>query len=110
MMRIPMSKPASALFRALLARGGVSRDRILLTAYRSTEWQSLTFVGESHRLGFRVPAPDAGAVTLRMIEGIEDAEFTIPGHFVADIGVTSSPRQEDDGSITFELEALTIAE
>ena len=110
MMRIAMSKAASALFRALLARGGVPRDRILLTHYRSTDWQSLTFLGERHRFGFRIPAPEAGAIALRITEGIEDAEFSIPGHIVADIEVVSPPTQEDDGSVTFELEALTIEE
>ena len=110
MMRIPMSQAASALFRALLARGGVPRDRILLTAYWSTDWQSLTFVGERHRLGFRVPAPEAGAVALRITEGIEDAEFAVPGHIVADIALVTPPSQADDGSVTFELEALTIEE
>ena len=110
MMRIAMSKSASALFRALLARGGAPRDRILLTHYSSTDWQSLTFVGERHRLGFRIPAPEAGAVALRITDGIEEAEFAIPGHIVADIEVVSPPTQGDDGSVTFELEALTIEE
>jgi len=73
MMRIPMSKAASALFRAILARGEVARDRILLSAYRSTDWQSLTLIGECHQLGFRIPAPEAEAVALRISEGIEDA-------------------------------------
>lgn len=110
MMRIPMSKPATALLRALLARGGVRRDRILLTDYRSIDWQSLTFVGERHRLGVRIPAPDAGAVVSRITGGIEDAEFAIPGHIVADIALIAAPTQEDDGSVVFELEALTIEE
>jgi hypothetical protein len=110
MMRIPMSKAASALFRAILARGEVARDRILLSAYRSTDWQSLTLIGECHQLGFRIPAPEAEAVALRISEGIEDAEFAIPGHIVADIVLVAPPIQGDDGSVTFELEALTIAE
>ena len=110
MMRMAMSKAASALFRALLARGGVPRDRILLTHYRSADWQSLTFIGERHRLGFRIPGPEAGAVALHITDGIEEAEFAIPGNIVAGIEVVSPPTQEDDGSITFELEALTIEE
>ena len=110
MMRMAMSKAASALFRALLARGGVPRDRILLTHYRSADWQSLTFVGERHRFGFRIPEAEAEAVALRITDGIEDTEFTIPGHIVADIEVVSPLTQEEDGSVTFELEALTIEE
>ena len=110
MMRIPMSRAASGLFRALLSRGGVPRDRILLTSYRSTDWQSLTFIGERHRLDFRIPAPGAAAIALRITGGIEDVEFAIPGHVVADIAMVSQPTQQADGSVTFELEALTIAE
>ena len=85
-------------------------DRILLTEYRSTDWQSLTFIGERHRLGFRIPAPDAGAIALRITDGIEDAEFAIPGHIVADVAIIAPPHQADDGSVNFELEALTIEE
>jgi hypothetical protein len=110
MMRIAMSKAAAALFRAILARGEVARDRILLTDYRSTDWQSLTFIGERHQLGFRVPAPEAEAVALRICDGIEDAEFAIPGQIVAEIVLIAPLSSADDGSVTFELEALTIAE
>jgi hypothetical protein len=45
MTRLPMSKAGAALLRALLARALADRDRILLTEYRSTDWQSLTFIG-----------------------------------------------------------------
>jgi hypothetical protein len=55
MNRLPMSSAGAALLRALLTRALVDRDRILLTNYRSTDWQSLTFVGERHELHFRVP-------------------------------------------------------
>ena len=110
MMRFPMSRAASALFRAILGRGEVARDRILLTGYRSTDWQSLTFIGERHQLGFSIPAPEAEAIALRICEGIEDAEFAIPGQIVAKIVLVAPFSQRDDGSVTFELEALTIAE
>jgi hypothetical protein len=48
MNRIAMSKAGAALLRALLSRALVEPDRILLTDYRSSDWQSLTFVGERH--------------------------------------------------------------
>src|SRR5690348_6013560 len=110
MMRIPMSSAGSGLFRALLARSGVSRDRILLTQYRSIDWQSLTFVGERHRLALRVLGPDAQAAVLRLTEGLADAEFSIPGHFVADIELQGQLEINDDASVELELEALTIAD
>lgn len=55
MTRLPMSIAGAALLRALLARALVDRDRILLTDYRSTDWQSLTFIGERHEMRFRIP-------------------------------------------------------
>lgn len=57
MNRIAMSAAASALLRALIARAGVTSDRILLTEVHSTDWQSLTFMGERHRLQLRVTGP-----------------------------------------------------
>ena len=109
MMRMPLSEAASALLRALLARAGVKRDRILLSEFRSTDWQSLTFMGERHQVHLRVPGPDAEAIVRRMTDGLEDAEFAIPGHIVADIVLAAPIKRDGDGSISVELEALTIA-
>jgi hypothetical protein len=66
MNRLRMSSAGAALLRALLTRALVDRDRILLTNYRSTDWQSLTFVGERHEFSFRVAAPDAQTIYERM--------------------------------------------
>jgi hypothetical protein len=105
-----MSAAAAGLLRALLARVGDSRDRILLTEFRSVEWQSLTFVGERHLIALRLVGPDCEDILNRLIPGLEDAEFAIPGHIVADIGLVEPPRHVDEGAITLNLEALTIAE
>ena len=51
-----MSKAGSALLRALLSRALVDPDRILLTDYRSADWQSLTFIGDRHEMRFRFRA------------------------------------------------------
>ena len=110
MMRMPLSEAASALLRAVLARAGVSRDRILLSEFRSTDWQSLTFIGERHHIHLRIPGPGADAIVLRMTAGLEDVEFAIPGHVVADILLAAPVRRDGDGSISVELEALTIAD
>ena len=110
MMRIAMSAAAAGLLRSLLARAAVDRSRILLTEFRSTDWQSLTFVGERHEFRLRVPGPEAGEIAARLLGGLGEAEFAIPGHLVADIGVVGEPQRAADGSLTISLEALTVAE
>jgi len=105
-----MSPAAAGLLRSLLERATVGRDRILLTEFRSIDWQSLTFVGERHEFQLRVPGPDAGEIVSRVVGGIDHLEFAIPGHLVADITVVDQPRREADGSITVALEALTVAD
>jgi hypothetical protein len=110
MNRLAMSAAASGLLRALLARAAVSRDRILLSAVRSVEWQSLIFVGERHEFSLRVPGPQSRQVAERLCRGLEDVEFTIPGQIVADIHVLGELVRSIDGSINLSIEALTIAE
>ena len=110
MMRIAMSAAASALLRALTARAGAPRDRILLTDVHSTDWQSLTFSGERHHLSLRVPGPGSREIVERMCSGLSDAQLSIAGLLVADIGVIGTPTRALDGSTELMIEALTISE
>ncbi|MGN6848618.1 MAG: hypothetical protein ACTHJK_03930 [Sphingomicrobium sp.] len=110
MIRIAMSTAAAALLRALIARSGATRDRILLTDAKSVDWRSLTLNGERHVIDLRVSGPDSSEVVERMCAGLEDAEFSIPGIIVADIAVIGEPTRSADGSTSFTIEALTVAE
>jgi hypothetical protein len=105
-----MSQAASALLRALIARSGAPRDRILLIDVRSVDWRSLTFTGERHWIELRVSAPHSAAIVERMCAGLEDTEFSIPGIVVADIHVAEAPSRSADGSTSLTIEALTIAD
>lgn len=109
MTRMAMSPAAAALLRALIARAGVDRERILLTDVHSADWQSLTFTGERHQLALRIGGREAATVAARLCDGLEDAEFSIPGMFVGDIAPVGSPRPARDGSVEVVIEALTIA-
>jgi hypothetical protein len=104
-----MSPAASGVLRALLERSGVPRDRVLLTNLRSVDWQSLTFTGERHELELRITGPDPVAVAERMTAGLSDAEFQLPRHVVADIGLGGEAQCNSDGSVTVAIEALTIS-
>ncbi|HUG45309.1 MAG TPA: hypothetical protein VMK31_02200 [Sphingomicrobium sp.] len=110
MMRLALSPAAAGLLRSLLRRCGVERDRILLTEFNSMDWQSLTFTGEQHRIRLRVPGPDSARIVAQLADGIEDAEFSIPGHIVADIALAGEPEAQKDGSLAITIEALTVAE
>ena len=110
MMKLAMSPAAAGLLRALLGRAGVDRNRILLTDFRSTDWRSLTFTGERHRIDLRIPGPAAGAVAQLLTNGLGEAEFAIPGQIVADIAVEGAMVEHPDGAVSLRIEALTIEE
>ncbi|MCL6740495.1 hypothetical protein LZ518_05040 [Sphingomonas sp. RB56-2] len=110
MMKLALSPAAAGLLRALLAKAGIKRDRILLTECRSTDWHSLTFIGERHEIELRVAGPDADLICERLTRGLNEAEFAIPGQLVADIGLERPPRRNSDSSVSLFIEALTIAE
>ena len=110
MMKLAISTAAAGLLRALLARAGVDRNRILLSDFRSVDWNSLTFAGERHEITLRIPGPGAAATARLLVEGLEDADFTIPGQIVADIALIRPPSDQADGSILVEVEALTVTE
>jgi hypothetical protein len=105
-----MSQSASALLRALIARSGAPRDRILLIDAQSVDWRSLTLTGERHSIDLRVSPPHSAAIAQRMCANLEDAEFAIPGLIVADIAVSGTPHRSADGSTNLTIEALTIAD
>lgn len=58
----------------------------------------------------RLPGPNSDLLARRISDGLADAEFSIPGQIVADIGLERPPSHNRDGSITLHIEALTIAE
>jgi len=110
MNRIAMSAASSALLRALIGRAAVPRNRILLSDAESVDWRSLTFTGERHRLQVRIPGPDSAYIAERMCAGLEDAEFSIPGVIVVDIGLAGTPSRGLDGSTSLTIEALTVSD
>jgi len=105
-----LSKAAAALLKALLARAGTGQDEISLARYRSTDWHSLTFLGERHEVELEAIGPDAKLLADRMTARLSEAEFSIAGQIVADIGLAAPIRLNPDGSVGICIEALTVAE
>ena len=75
-----------------------------LREIRSRSWASATFSGVRHELTLRVSGAEADA----FLDGLEEREFKIRGHILADI-VLVEKRIEADG-VSLRLEALTIEE
>jgi hypothetical protein len=44
----------------------------------------------------------------RLVNGIEDSEFSLSGHIVADIALAEELERGEDGSVTLAIEALTV--
>ena len=109
-MKVTVSPAALGLLRALIKRTKVPRDRILLTDWQSTDWQSLTFAGERHELKLRISGMDSMDAANRLVDELEDAELSVPGHIVADIAVTQPPEWANDDSTVISIEALTIVD
>lgn len=110
MMKLAMSPAAAGLLRALLARAGVDRNRILLTDFRSADWRSLTFAGERHRIDLRIPGPGAAAIAGLLTRDLGEADFAVPGQIVADIAVDGAMVEHADGAVSLSIEALTVEE
>lgn len=58
----------------------------------------------------RLPGPYADRLVNSLTDGLGEAEFSIPGQIVADIGLVRPPTRNHDGSMTLDIEALTISE
>lgn len=88
----------AALIRALNARA----PTLTIIGSSSTRWASVTFTGARHILHCRIPQVDLTAFA----DGLDVAEFTLPGHIVADIVIERTEYVGDTTEIT--IEALTV--
>ena len=72
----------------------------------SRPWASALFEGRRHVIALRLTGADAAERRARFAEGLADAEWTLHGHFVADICIDES--HSATGEEWLELSALTI--
>lgn len=91
------------LLRALAA----SPASFTIEEARSRNWASATFAGVRHELMLRLDGDGASAVADLLLDGIEEREFDLRGHYLADIALVA---REDvaGGAVRIRLEALTI--
>ncbi len=97
----------SAIFelrRALRAYFTSLGSAVTIESSASRPWSSITFHGERHRIALSVPSQAAADAFL---DGLDDREFILRGHVLADIEATCVKRNPD-GDVSVILEALTV--
>ncbi|MCI4591417.1 hypothetical protein MOK15_15130 [Sphingobium sp. BYY-5] len=95
--------PLPRLLAQLVARAG---SPTMIERATSRPWASALFEGRRHVIRLKLEGSDAAARQIRFIDGLEDAEWTLPDHFVADICVDALGEEADRSWI--DLSALTI--
>lgn len=95
--------PLPRLIAQLIERAG---GTVLVERAASRPWASALFQGRRHIIALILAGPDAAERSAAFAEGIEEAEWTLSGHFVADIRIDSR-HPAPDGE-WMELSALTI--
>lgn len=102
-MSLAISPVAGAVLRGLTEAAGDRRHEVLLSEFRSTDWQSLTFIGEKHDLTLIYPSDKIGDLEAL----IERENIEIPDHILADIAIAKREPAKD-GFERVSIEALTV--
>lgn len=97
--------PLPRLLAQIVERAGPSTQ---IDRAASRPWASALFEGRRHVIALRITGQDASAARACFLEGLEDAEWVLAGHFVADITLDDS--RSIPGEEWMELSALTIEE
>ncbi|MFN3387557.1 MAG: hypothetical protein ACK40O_01395 [Allosphingosinicella sp.] len=106
-MQPAVSDATGALLAAIRRRAG-DAARFVMEEIRSRRWASVTFRGARHEFAFRLEGAASGDAAERFLAGLEAADFTLPGHILADIALVAQERRP--GSVLIRLEALTVEE
>jgi hypothetical protein len=79
---------------------------IAIEAPVSRRWASVTFSGERHRLRVYLGGAGAAAAADAFLDGLDEREFALRGHILADIALVGDEREGD--AVRLTLEALTV--
>lgn len=107
-MRRLVEDAATALLRALGARFAEFGGTFQIEELSSRCWASVTFSGARHRIVFSLAGAGAGAAADSFLEGMEEAEFDLRGHILADITLLGEERDGAGENVQVRIEALTV--
>lgn len=115
MIRNPIGHAATRILREvqnLVRIGGNDREKpiVVIEEIRTTDWASVTFVGQRHELDLRIvgEADAVAAAMVRLAEDLAEHDIPIAGHFIAEIhvipamAVAASPLQPN-GHVSLPL-------
>jgi len=97
---------ATALLRALRSRLRDFSGALVVEDLASRSWASVTFTGARHLLCLRLIGLGAEEAADAFLAGLEEAEFNLRSHVLADIVLMRQAREE--ASVRLFLEALTV--
>lgn len=95
---------------ALVDAIGVNFVNFAVEKIRSRSWVSVTFSGVRHELTFTAQGEGAEAAADLFLEGLEQREFDLRGHLLADISLVSRTLDPAGPLVRISLEALTFEE
>jgi len=107
-MRRVVEDAATALLRALCARFADFEGTFRVEELNSRCWASVTFSGARHHIAFSLAGQGAAAVADAFLSGMEETEFDLQGHILADIAVVGEQRDPAGRLVQLRLEALTV--
>ena len=99
-------RATSALLRALGKALGAS-VQWQAEEIASRDWWSGAFAGVRHRIAIRIDGVEAAGAADAFVDGLEEREFALRGHFLADIRLVAR-EQLPEGGVRIRLEALTV--
>jgi hypothetical protein len=91
------------LLAALIERAGPGGD---VADSGITAWASATFVGARHTVSLTLAGEDAEGRAEALALALPEAEFSLPGHIVADLSVDAVEARTDGATISLSI--LTI--
>ncbi len=102
-----MTAAADALKRMACVNFVNFAGAVTVEELTSRSWASITMTGERHRMILRLEGPGAGIAASSFRSGLEEREFDLGGHILADI-VMVDMREDGEDRVRLTLEALTV--
>jgi len=102
-----MTSAAKEVQQALCVHFVHFAGRIAVEEIVSRRWASVTFAGERHVVRLLLEGSGAAAAVDAFLKGLDESEFDLPRHIVADVAPVLDERQGED-LVRLTLEALTV--